>query len=395
MAEAVFVHIGLPKTATTYLQTIMWSSRDLMRQQGVLLPGRERADHLWTSRIVRESPAVATAYRKQRDAWQRLCAEIAAWEGNAVISHEFLAAASTAQAQRMVADLAPAKVHVVITAREPIGLFAASWQESLKNRGTLQMSDYPGADPEHAQAIWNWRTLDLGLVLGRWGDVAPAEQIHILPLPGRTAPRDLIWQRFATLIGLDPDCFDATEGFTNSSMGVAEAETLRRINEHLVERGLLRRGLERGTIIRTYLADERLVPRGGDRFWPDDAQVEDCRRRGAAAVALITEKGYDVVGDLDALSAPAQLAPRRSVGSVTDTEVADIATDLVAQLSGDVREQRVQLRATRLELDHALARESARARADARPLWRRTASAVKQRLVRGSATAKGSSPEKT
>ena len=36
MAGAVYLHIGLPKTATTYLQTIMWSSRERMRAQGIL-----------------------------------------------------------------------------------------------------------------------------------------------------------------------------------------------------------------------------------------------------------------------------------------------------------------------------------------------------------------------
>ena len=44
MAAKVFLHIGLPKTGTTYLQTVMWADRERMRAQGVLLPGRERRD---------------------------------------------------------------------------------------------------------------------------------------------------------------------------------------------------------------------------------------------------------------------------------------------------------------------------------------------------------------
>ena len=31
MVDRVFVHIGLPKTATSYLQTIIWSNRDELR----------------------------------------------------------------------------------------------------------------------------------------------------------------------------------------------------------------------------------------------------------------------------------------------------------------------------------------------------------------------------
>jgi hypothetical protein len=56
VARRVFIHLGLPKTATTFLQTILWGSRDRLRADGVLLPGDERRDHLWASRVVREDP---------------------------------------------------------------------------------------------------------------------------------------------------------------------------------------------------------------------------------------------------------------------------------------------------------------------------------------------------
>ena len=71
-------------------------------------------------------------------------------------------------------------------------------------------------------------------------------------------------------------------GFPNASMGVVEAETLRRLNGRLVG---FDAAFDRGVWIRSFLADDRLVPRGGERFWPGADQVEDCRRRGEAAVA--------------------------------------------------------------------------------------------------------------
>jgi hypothetical protein len=350
----VYLHLGLPKTATTYLQTIMWAERDRMRAEGVLLPGDERRDHLWSSRIVRGAGRLETRPEKQRTAWQRLRDEIAAWPGTAVISHEFFAAASAEQAEQTLAELAPAEVHLVATAREPLGLFAASWQEALKNRDLRRLEDYPGPVAESPHAIWNWRTLDLRLVLERWAATLPAAQVHVLPLPGRGAPRDLIWKRFAGLIGLDPEAYDTNHAFPNTSMGAAEAETLRRVNEHLAERDLLGSSLERGTMIRTYLADERLVPRKGERFWPGPAQVEDCRRRAAETVEYVTARGFDVVGDLADLQVPAELPERRTLDSVSDAEVADIATDLVAQLAGDVADLRREGARLRRRLDRAL-----------------------------------------
>ena len=51
MAERVYLHVGLPKTATTYLQTILWANRDVLEEQGVRLPGHSRRAHLWASRV--------------------------------------------------------------------------------------------------------------------------------------------------------------------------------------------------------------------------------------------------------------------------------------------------------------------------------------------------------
>ncbi|MDN5746189.1 MAG: hypothetical protein L0H31_13875, partial [Nocardioidaceae bacterium] len=217
MADRVFLHIGLPKTATTYLQTILWSSREQLRAEGLLLPGRERRDHLWASRVIREDPHLASRSRRpvdEKTAWTRLQTEIASWEAAALVSHEFFAAASAEQARRMVADLAPARVDVVITAREPLGLLTASWQESLKNRATKPLDRYARTVSDRPMDIWNWRTLDLQLVLQRWGEAVPWEQIHVLPL-NTAAPRDEIWHRFGHLLGLRTDGYDLGASFPN------------------------------------------------------------------------------------------------------------------------------------------------------------------------------------
>lgn len=350
MAERVYLHIGLPKTATTYLQTVLWGARDQMCAEGVLLPGAERRDHLWASRLVRDESRAERMPERQRTAWDRLQTEIREWPGTAVITHEFFAAASAEQAGRMIEQLAPAEVHVVVTAREPLGLFAASWQESLKNRETSPMADYAREVSESPGAVWNWRTLDLRLVLERWapeGGGLPADRVHVLPLPGRTAPRDLIWHRYAGLLGLDSQAYDLSGNFPNESMGVVEAETLRRVNEHL---GSFTEAVDRGVYIRTFLADERLVPRDGERYWPGDEQVEECRERGRATVAHVRARGFHVIGELDDLLVPEQLAGRRHPDSVTDAEVAGVAVELVATMLSDVRELRHQLRALRNEL---------------------------------------------
>jgi hypothetical protein len=351
VAERVYLHIGLPKTATTYLQRILWNHQEQMRSEGLLLPGDARREHLWASRIVRHEGIDNGLSESQRGAWDRLLVEMADWPGRALVSHEFFAAASADQARRVVEQLAPAEVHVVVTAREPLGLFAASWQEALKNRETTPMADYGRDESDDPRDIWNWRTLDLRLVLERWapaGGPVPPEHVHVLPLPGRDAPREQIWYHFAGVLGLDAHAYDLSGAFPNESMGVVEAETLRRVNEHL---GGFTKAIDKGTYIRTFLGDERLVPRGGERYWPAEDQVEDCRRRGRDAVAFVREQGYDVVGELDNLLVPDRLPERRRPDSVTDAEVAQVAVELVATMLGDVRDLRHERRRLQAELD--------------------------------------------
>ena len=334
MASRAFVHIGLPKTGTSYLQAIAWPGRAQLRDAGLLLPGAHKSDHLFASMIVRDDPGVARRGEGAAGAWDRILADAAAWDGDVLISHEFFCAASHLQAQRMVAQLAPAEVHVIVTTRDPLGLLTSSWQESLKNKATTPLAAYGRTESDDPRAVWDWRSLDLGLVLDRWAPALPPERLHLIAPSPAGAPRDELWERFARVLGIAPEICDSSRGFANASMGVAEAETLRRINERLKGFNTAR---ARGVWLRSFLADQRLVPRQGERFWPAPDQVEDARRRGARAVAKIRAAAYDVIGEVDHLLVPDDLPPRRHPESVTEAEVADVALDLVATLLTDLQ----------------------------------------------------------
>ena len=161
----------------------------------------------------------------------------------------------------MVADLAPAEVHLVVTAREPLGLFTAELA------GEHQEPRHPAdgavqhrrgrrlrrrVELAHARRPPRARAVVAG-VPGRARARAAAART------GRAAPGDLgplrrAGRRRRGLRG------PRAPSFPNTSMGVVEAETLRRINAHL---GDFNSAIDRGTYIRTFLADERLVPRNG------------------------------------------------------------------------------------------------------------------------------------
>lgn len=336
MSGRVFLHIGLPKTGTSYLQAIVWGHRETLRERGLLLPGREKRDHLLASMIVRDDPGTARRGPGATEAWAVLREQVRAHAGDSLISHEFFCSADRHQAARTVAELAPAEVHLLVTAREPLGLFTSSWQEHLKNKGTTRIEEYGRAVSEDPRDVWDWRALDLGLVLQRWGGTVEPERVHVITAPGPGAPREELWRRVCRVLGVDPEAADVSGLFPNQTMGVVEAETLRRVNGRLAGRW---NAVDRGRWIRSFLADQRLVPRGGERFWPGEDQIADCRDRGRRAVELIRAERFDVVGELDSLLVPAELPPRRHPSSVTDSEIAELAVDLVATLLGDIRDR--------------------------------------------------------
>src|SRR5215217_83771 len=103
----------------------MWHNHDRLREQGVLLPGRRRGDHALASFAVREDRGTSGRPNAAPEAWERILADVAAWPGTAVISHEFFGAATAEQASRAIDSLRPADVHLVVTARDALSAFTA------------------------------------------------------------------------------------------------------------------------------------------------------------------------------------------------------------------------------------------------------------------------------
>lgn len=54
MARTVFIHVGAPKTGTTYLQDTLWANRETLSNDGVLIPGGRRFAAFHASQAIRE-----------------------------------------------------------------------------------------------------------------------------------------------------------------------------------------------------------------------------------------------------------------------------------------------------------------------------------------------------
>ena len=80
-SRRVFLHVGCPKTGTTYLQSTFWRSRDALSAQGLHLPLRGQPDHFFLSLAVRESLDPASEGPEAFDVLDRLAAELGATFG--------------------------------------------------------------------------------------------------------------------------------------------------------------------------------------------------------------------------------------------------------------------------------------------------------------------------
>src|ERR1700712_802256 len=103
MAHRVYLHVGLPKTGTTYVQTVLWENRPALAEQGIVYPGVRRREHMWSSVVIRERPGLERRNPRAAGAWARLLAQVETAPDGALISHEFLGAASAEQANGALA----------------------------------------------------------------------------------------------------------------------------------------------------------------------------------------------------------------------------------------------------------------------------------------------------
>ena len=357
MTRRVFLHVGVPKTGTTFLQTAMWHNRRQLEMQGFLYPGTSRMDHYPASRVVREaSPA---ALGEHADAWDRIVDELAAWEGDALVSHEFFSMATRAQAARAVAALAPAEVTVVLTARDYVRQFPAVWQEALKMNSGASLDEFmKQVLAREAPGAWGWRSQDVPAVLERWSEAVPAERLHVITVPPPGAPRDLLWRRWCDVLGIDDSAFNMDLSVGNESLGVVQAALMHRLKPHLS--GPLERGPVRHRWVRQYFGHEVLVPQRGERFGPRPEDVAELRRLSIAMSQAIEQAGYPVTGDLAEL-VPAENPPALPhPDDVTDAEMLDAAVRAIEQMIRDVRDLTTSRRAWREKAQSSTRRRAAR-----------------------------------
>ncbi len=333
MARRIFLHVGTPKTGTTYLQSVLWANKSALEEQGVLLPLKSVRDHFYLSVIARNAKgALGRMPAAGQKSWQRMLQQVAAWRGDVIISHELFAVASpnraawTLKQLREVSD----EVHVIVTGRDFARQVPAEWQQSIKQGGQYSLDRYLDILKKHEPLVLFWKAQNLPVILANWAQGQPGDRVHLITVPPIGAPRGLLWQRFATLVDIDPGSVDQSATRPNESLGAEEIETLRRVNAHLPEGG---RTPKQQLMMRQVVAEELMAARPDpSRFALPPDQHGWIVESGTAMVEELKLLPYDVVGELDELLPPAEPASGRDPDDVQDSEVAEVAVETLAAL---------------------------------------------------------------
>jgi hypothetical protein len=305
MSRKVYVHIGAPKTGTTYLQDRLGRNARSLAAHGVHFPARSRFGQPSTFHFRAALDLLDQDWGgppgHAEGAWEAMVRRVRRLDGTVVISHEILAPALPEQIARLKRDLADSELHVVYSARDLARQAPAGWQESVKQGRRWSYRRYLNRLVQGR--AWFARAFDLPQVLTSWGDGLPPSQVHVVTVPQAEisdADPDLLWRRCCQAFGIDPAWAPTDSDSANASLGSAETQVLRQLNKRL-GRGA-RRGPEYDRLVLDLLATKTLGKGSQPILLPPElhgwAEAE-----GRRFVEWIEQSGVDVVGD------PVELLP--------------------------------------------------------------------------------------
>ena len=330
MARRVVLHVGAMKSGTSYLQRLVAENRDLLGERGVLLPGETWRDQVrGVAEVLDRQKVVA---RPGEGAWQLLVDEVADWDGTGLISMEFLGPASPAKIDRVVSSFPEGSVEVVLTARDLGRNVPAMWQEALKNGRTWTFAEFvagvaDGSGDGPGPGTLFWREQGIARICRRWGKAVGADRVTVVTVPHAGADRGLLWQRFASVLGVE-DTGVRQPGSGNESLGAASAEVVRQLNGMLADLDFS----DYAPVVKHRLAKSILGERRDEEPTVGFEVPDWLRRRSADVVERLAEQEVRVVGDL------AELDPVPTPGVAPgDVEPEEQLAAALAGLAGLVR----------------------------------------------------------
>jgi hypothetical protein len=252
----------------------------------------------------------------------------------ALISQEILGALVPDQISTLLDALPGYEVHVIVTVRDLARTLPSGWQQETQARSTTGLEAFVGEFMHHEdRAYRHQRRRVLESVLDRWECHVPAERIHVVTVPPPSAGPDALLERYCQVLGVDPAPLDRSAARPNTSLGVVQAELMRRVNDSLGDRLTHPRG-QYDDHAKRFLAKQVLLSQAGRPPRMPDSVRDWCLQASDAVIERLSTGGYQVVGDLAELRPdPASFASAEQ--AVTDAELVQAAVDAIAAMLVD------------------------------------------------------------
>jgi hypothetical protein len=338
----MFLHVGTMKSGTSFLQSLWWRHRSALADRGLLLPGTRIRDHFNAASLVCERKQILAELSPEEErTWEDLLSEVAAWPADALISHELFSPATPDQAARALRMLEQQadELHVVLTTRDLARTLPSHWQQEVKHHASSTLTDYwerVRSDPR--DRFWTFH--DLPALLDRWTQGVPPDRVHVVVNPPR-ATKDWLWGSTCHLFGVDPTGLDLAARNPNESLGIAEVEVMRRVQDAIPEDD---RDLSTVRLTKGFFARDILIPAGpGLPFVVPQGVHAWAAERGAAMAEEIRARDPHVIGDLADL-VPGDAPQGRVPGDVREEEVTEVAVAALALMVRHERRQRERIR---------------------------------------------------
>lgn len=303
----VYLHVGSPKTGTTYLQHRLTLNGRELAGHGIHFPSGSRfvdADFFqFRAALDLLGQDWGGEEGHAKGAWADFCRRARKLDGTVILSHEILAPAPPEVIERVFADLAGYELHVVLSARDLARQIPAAWQESVKQGRPWSYSKFIRRMRDGR--TWMHRAMDVPGVLSAWGKHVPPERMHLVTVPQRRAPdgsevpRDALWLRFCEAFGIDPAWAPVDSTRANASLGVAEAEVVRRLNKRITRP--VRREASSDKLVRDLLAQRAFAERTSARVLLPPSEFAWVEERAEEWLEWIGASGIDVIGDVEEL----------------------------------------------------------------------------------------------
>ncbi|MGB0099773.1 MAG: hypothetical protein WBP61_05775 [Nocardioides sp.] len=361
--QRLYLHVGLPKSGSTFLQSVVGGNRAALKEHGFVYPYVQQEGMFHAAVEMAGSPGQWGLTRAQVDGTFAAMLERGRRQGRTVVvSHEIFGAATPAQIEAIADQLTDFDVHLVVTVRNIARMFTAQWQERVKNGFDQTFAAFaeqqleklpPPGDPVMAGF---WRGQNLAWLLDRWRPLAPPEQTHVVVSPSGGADPEVLWRRFAEALDFPADAIDVSSvPGSNESLGTPQIALLREVV------GALDGRLEQpgySLVAKRWFAQSMLSRVRSRKPVTPASVAEQLSVVARGWVELVESGGYRVHGDLAELLPAVPPPGTPHPDDVSAEEMLDGLPGVLAEMLLRVRDDRAliaELRAANTALEEQVA----------------------------------------